>query len=372
MKKGHSGKYGDLLKSIFSNTFKDKTILVTGHTGFKGSWLSIWLDLLGANVVGYALDPISERVNYNLSGIENRITDIRSDIRDYDSLISVFKECNPEIIFHLAAQPLVQLSYDDPKLTYDTNVGGTVNLFEACRLTNSVKVIINITSDKCYENNEWAWGYREADKIGGSDPYSSSKGCSELVTAAYKSSFFNEDSNKFVASARSGNVIGGGDWSQFRIIPDCIKALEKNQVIEIRNPNAIRPWQYVLEPLVGYLLLAEKILKYKEKFTGAWNFGPNIGSCITVKSLVEKVIKLWGYGKYRILKNQSNKKHEAKLLILDTNKAFFDLGWQSILSIDECLNFTLQYYKTKVDYNYCINLLEKFSELYIRKSKKFN
>jgi len=370
MKKRHSGKYGDLLKNIFGNTFKDKTILVTGHTGFKGSWLSIWLDLLGANVIGYALDPISERTNYNLSGIKNRITDIRSDIRDYDNLLSVFKKYNPEIVFHLAAQPLIQLSYDDPKLTYDTNVGGTVNLFEACRLTNSVKVIINITSDKCYENNEWIWGYRENDEMGGSDPYSSSKGCSELVTATYRRSFFKGGSNKFLASARAGNVIGGGDWSQLRIIPDCIKALERNQEIEIRNPYAVRPWQYVLEPLAGYILLAKKILKFKYKFTGAWNFGPNLASCVTVKFLVEKVIKLWGYGKYRILNNQSNKKHEAKLLMLDTSKAFFTLGWQPVLDINECLNFTLQYYKTKVDYNYCINLIEKFSELYISKSKR--
>jgi CDP-glucose 4,6-dehydratase len=294
---------------MFSNVFKNKTVLVTGHTGFKGSWLCIWLKELGANVVGYALEPYTERDNFVVSGLKDKVTHIIGDIRDYQNLTKVFKKYQPEFVFHLAAQPIVRESYTNPKDTYDINVGGTVNVLECCRLTDSVRVIINVTSDKCYENKEWVWGYRENDPMGGYDPYSSSKGCSELVTAAYRQSFFNPslpDPLTFspshlltflipkpsvaLSSARAGNVIGGGDWQKDRIVPDCIRALESNKPIEIRNPNATRPWQHVLEPLNGYLLLASRMYEEPQKFCGAWNFGPDYDSIIPVGKVADKVI----------------------------------------------------------------------------------
>ena len=329
--------------------WKNKKVLITGHTGFKGSWLSIWLKIMGAEVFGYALEPYTERDNFVVTGLENKITHIIGDVRDYQNLFNVFKEYKPEFVFHLAAQPLVRESYVNPKETYDINVGGTVNVFECCRLTNSVKVIINVTSDKCYENKEWIWGYRENDPMGGYDPYSSSKGCSELVTAAYRKSFFNHDNfkehGKSISSVRAGNVIGGGDWQKHRLIPDCIKALENNKPIKIRNPYSIRPWQHVLEPLSGYLLLASKMYQEPGKFSGAWNFGPNYNSIVSVREIVSMIIEQWGNGKWVDISNE-NEAHEADLLSLDISKSRKILNWHPEWNIRKCIEKTVAWYKS--------------------------
>jgi len=353
------------MKEKFGDIFKNKTVLITGHTGFKGSWLSVWLKELGANVVGYALEPYTERDNFVVTGLENKITHIVGDVRDYEKLKKVFTKYQPEFVFHLAAQPIVRESYLNPKETYDINIGGTVNVFECFRLTNSVKVIINITSDKCYENKEWIWGYRENDPMGGYDPYSSSKGCSELITAAYRKSYFSpenyKEQDKSISSVRAGNVIGGGDWQKDRLIPDCIRALENNKPIEIRNPSATRPWQHVLEPLSGYLLLASKMYSEPAKFSGAWNFGPDYSSIITVEKLVNKVIEYWGQGTIKLAKNSSNKPHETNLLSLDVSKARNYLEWLPILSIDEAIKLTTDWYKnSNVNYNYNVSQIEYY------------
>jgi CDP-glucose 4,6-dehydratase len=354
---------------MFSNVFKDKTVLVTGHTGFKGSWLCIWLKELGANVVGYALEPYTDKDNFVVTGLQGKITHIIEDVRDFHALRKVFEEYQPEFVFHLAAQPIVRESYVSPKETYDINIGGTVNVLECCRLTDSVRVIINITSDKCYENKEWVWGYRENDPMGGYDPYSSSKGCSELVTAAYRKSFFNPDDfkvhEKSLASARAGNVIGGGDWQKDRIIPDCIRALESDKPIEIRNPKAIRPWQHVLEPLSGYLLLASRMYEDPQKFCGAWNFGPNYDSIIPVGEVADKVVAHWGNGSWIDLSNE-NEPHEARLLSLDISKAKSYLKWIPLWDTEKAIEQTVDWYKEykkKDPYRICVNQIEEFAGL---------
>ena len=345
------------LKKVYSG----KTVLVTGHTGFKGSWLSIWLKELGANVIGYALEPYSDEDNFVKSNLEEKITHIIGDIRDYNNLLGVFNKYNPEFVFHLAAQPIVLTSYEDPKLTYDTNVGGTVNLFECCRMIDSVKVIVNVTTDKCYENKEKIWGYREDDAMGGFDPYSSSKGCSELVTAAYRNSFF-ERRGVALASGRAGNVIGGGDWQANRIMPDCIRALKKGKQIEVRSPKAVRPWQHVLEPLSGYLLLAAKLSLEGKKYAEGWNFGPDFSSVITVKEIVSKTIEIWGSGSMNIAQ-MSSKPHEAQLLSLDITKARQFLSWRPLLSIDETIKLTVDWYKKDGDmYKFDVSQIKYYME----------
>lgn len=334
---------------IFQNFFKDKRVLVTGHTGFKGSWLSIWLHALGAEVIGVALDPSTERDNFVLSGIGEKIkADIRADIRDGEKLKAIFKEYKPEIIFHLAAQPLVRLSYEMPVETYQTNVMGTINVMEAIRVTDSVKVGVMITTDKCYENKEQIWGYREDDPMGGYDPYSSSKGAAEIAISSWRRSFFNPEKysehGKSIASVRAGNVIGGGDWSKDRIIPDCIRALEKGDPIEIRSPKSIRPWQHVLEPLSGYMLLAKKMWESPTEYCEAWNFGPNPESIANVWHVASKVVENYGGGK---LVDISDPKalHEAKLLMLDITKSHMRLGWTPGLDLDATVKFTIDWYK---------------------------
>ncbi len=355
----------------FDDIYENKNVLVTGHTGFKGSWLCIWLKELGANIIGYALEPYTKKDNFVVTGLKNKITHIIGDIRDYQNLKEVFNKYQPEFVFHLAAQPLVMLSYKQPKLTYDTNIGGTVNLFECCRTNDSVKVIINVTSDKCYENKEWIWGYRENDPVGGYDPYSSSKGCSELITNAYRKSFFN-DRNKAISSVRAGNVIGGGDWQIDRIVPDCIKALKNYKPIEIRSPNSVRPWQYVLEPLYGYLLLASKMYIHKQKYSGAWNFGADYSSIITVKELVKKVVKHWGTGSLKLVNNITNKLHEAQLLSLDTSKVRNYLGWFPVLTIDEATKLTVDWYKNEnMRYSYDVSQIEYYLEKWNSRIKSF-
>jgi len=354
------------MKNLFDKVFAGKTVLVTGHTGFKGSWLSIWLRELGANVIGYALEPYTEKDNFVLAKVGDKIRSHIGDIRDYDNLKGIFDEYQPEIVFHMAAQSLVRLSYQQPKLTYDTNVGGTVNFFECCRLTDSVRVIINVTSDKCYENKEWVWGYRENDPVGGYDPYSSSKGCSEIITSAYRNSFFNVSERKqhvkSVSSVRAGNVIGGGDWREDRLVPDCIRALGNKKPIGIRSPKSVRPWQHVLEPLSGYLLLASRMYENGEEYSGAWNFGPDYSSIITVEELVKSLIRYWGNGQYKdVSKGVAHEPHEAKSLVLDISKATNLLNWMPTLDLDEAIEYTVNWYKTdNVNYDFCVKQINGY------------
>jgi CDP-glucose 4,6-dehydratase len=352
---------------IFNNFYKGKRILITGHTGFKGSWLSVWLHELGAEVIGVAKDPITQKDNYVLSGVGEKIkADLRADIRDGQRMKEIFQEYKPEIVFHLAAQPLVRLSYEIPVETYETNVLGTINILEAIRMTDSVKVGIMITTDKCYENKEQVWGYRENEPMGGYDPYSSSKGAAEIAINSWRRSFFNPEQyeihGKSIASVRAGNVIGGGDWALDRIIPDCIRALEANKPIEIRSPKAIRPWQHVLEPLSGYMLLAQKMWDEPVKYCEGWNFGPHLESIIPVWNVASMVIGNYGKGELKDL-SDPNALHEAKLLILDISKARFQLGWKPKMNIEQCVALTVNWYKSysrgKV-YNLCVEQIEKY------------
>jgi CDP-glucose 4,6-dehydratase len=331
----------------FNDFYRGKRVLVTGHTGFKGSWLTLWLKELGAEVVGYSLEPPTKPNFFEATGLEKAITHIHGDIRDEKKLISVFREFNPEFVFHLAAQSLVRLSYKEPRLTYETNVMGTVNILEAIRETASVRAAVVVTSDKCYENREWVYGYREIDPMGGYDPYSSSKGCAELIVAAYIKSFFNEGRHQehrvAVASVRAGNVIGGGDWGEDRLIPDCVRSLSRGEAVIIRNPDGVRPWQYILEPLSGYLWLGARLHGQGSRFSGAWNFGPAEEDILTVREIVELVIKLWGKGSYHI--DTADHPHEAKLLKLDCSKAHTLLNWKPQYSIDEAVKETIEWYK---------------------------
>jgi len=334
--------------NIFNNVYNGKRVLVTGHTGFKGGWLSLWLKELGTNVIGYSLEPPTKPSFFEAIGLKNKIIHIIGDVRNEKHLLSVFEKYQPEFVFHLAAQSLVRFSYKEPRLTYETNVMGTVNILEAIRKSKSVRAAVIITSDKCYENKEWIWGYRENDPVGGYDPYSSSKGCAELVVSAYRCSFLNpinQNGHKIaISSVRAGNVIGGGDWREDRLIPDCIKSLSENKPIIIRNPDAIRPWQHVLEPLSGYLLLGAKMYKDGAKYNGAWNFGPSDSDLITVEEITKKIVSYWGSGKY---KNEISLKnpHEAKLLKLDCSKARSILKWYPVYNINEALLKTVGWYK---------------------------
>ena len=355
---------------MFENFYKGKKVLVTGHTGFKGSWLSIWLNMLGAEVVGVALDPITDKDNFVLSGIGNKIkADIRGDIRDGDFLKKVFAEYQPEIVFHLAAQPLVRLSYDIPVETYEVNVMGTIHVLEAIRQTESVKVGVMITTDKCYENKEQIWGYRENEPMGGYDPYSSSKGAAEIAISSWRRSFFNPEKYAFhgksIASVRAGNVVGGGDWSLDRIIPDCIRALEDNRTIEIRSPKAIRPWQHVLEPLGGYMLLAQKMWDEPTKYCEGFNFGPKIESVANVWDVATKVIESYGKGTLNDISDPQSL-HEAKLLLLDITKSKFNLGWEPKLNIKQTIDYTVEWYKrySKENvYELCVDQIAKYQSL---------
>lgn len=350
-----------------NNIYKNKTVLVTGDTGFKGSWLSIWLLNLGANVIGYALPPKHEKDNYLICELEKKITHIDGDVRDYQSLLRIFSKYKPEIVFHLAAQALVLDSYKDPLYTFQTNIMGTVNVFEAVRYTPSVKVAINVTSDKCYENQEWLYGYREIDPMGGKDPYSASKGASEIITYSYLHSFFNKKGTANVASVRAGNVIGGGDWSENRIFPDCVKALINNKPVVIRNPESVRPWQHVLEPLSGYLTLGSLLYTDGKKYSGAWNFGPLSKNIISVRQLVEETIRQWGSGKY-IIENKIDNNPEAGLLHLDISKAVNKLNWYPVLDFKQTIQFSIDEYRvdglnSEEIFNQRVNHIEKYIEL---------
>ncbi|MDA8086905.1 MAG: CDP-glucose 4,6-dehydratase [Nitrospiraceae bacterium] len=328
------------------DVYRDKTVLVTGHTGFKGSWLCLWLERLGANVVGYALNPSTRPNHFDL--LKLGMVSIIGDIRDREKLTRVFETHLPEIVFHLAAQPLVRYGYANPVDTLEINIMGTVNVLELSRKIKSVGAIVNVTSDKCYENKEWLGSYRETDPVGGYDPYSASKGCAEIVTAAYRRSFFNPggfgaNHNTLVASARAGNVIGGGDWSEDRLIPDIVRAAIGSGKVSIRNPKSVRPWQHVLEPLAGYLMLGERLIQGKVEFADAWNFGPGEESHAKVEDIVNGAKKRWDRVEFEI--NSDNTLHEAGILKLDCSKALVSLGWKHIWGLDQALDATMNWYR---------------------------
>lgn len=324
--------------------FNKRRVIVTGDSGFKGSWLSLWLHELGAEVLGFSLPPEQDGAHYNQLELGKIIHHVDGDIRDLNRLQTVFNEFKPEILFHLAAQAIVRVSYQEPKCTFDTNIGGSVNILEVVRKSESLKSVVYITSDKCYKNNEWPWGYRENDELGGRDPYSASKAAAEIVFLAYKESFLDQRKDLGIASARAGNVIGGGDWAQDRIIPDCIRFLKEGLPVLIRNPFSTRPWQHVLEPLSGYLILAVKLLEDPKKFSGSYNFGPKIQSIKTVKELVEKLILTWGSGEFKI-NSEIGAPHEAGLLHLNCDKANQLLGWYPSWGFDRTIAETVKWYK---------------------------
>ncbi|MFZ5940824.1 MAG: CDP-glucose 4,6-dehydratase [Bacteroidota bacterium] len=323
--------------------YRGKRVLVTGHTGFKGAWLSLWLTKMGAEVYGYALDPLQQNGVFDLCGLERKMKDFRGDVRDSEKFGNYLLSCSPELVFHLAAQPLVLESYRDPRTTFDTNVMGTVNLLDAIRHCPTVKAAVIITSDKCYENQERIRGYREDDPMGGHDPYSASKGAAELVVSSFRRSFFSAPGTAAIASARAGNVIGGGDWSENRLIPDTFRALEKGEVIRLRNPHAVRPWQHVLEPLRAYLMLGEALVREPEKFAGAWNFGPEEEDIHTVAEVVSALIEQAGTGHW-LSAAEPGQAHEAGLLTLDTEKARHLLNWKPLLSFRETISMTADWY----------------------------
>jgi CDP-glucose 4,6-dehydratase len=333
---------------LFSGVYNGKKVLVTGDTGFKGSWMSIWLKELGADVYGYALAPLTDKDNFVRCHLAKHMKHEDGDIRDLEHLKNFFNAVKPDMAFHLAAQPLVIESYNNPHYNFETNLMGTVNFFEAVRQCSSVKVAINVTTDKCYHNNEWLWGYRENDAMGGDDPYSASKGCSELITHSYIKSFFNKDNTAHVASGRAGNVIGGGDWADNRVIPDMMRAYEAKQNVSVRNPASVRPWQFVLEPVYGYMRLAEKLMCEGKQFAGGWNFGPSAFESYTVGDVVKEVQKLLPAIKIET-PEIIEKKHEAGLLKLDVTKAINLLNWKPKLNFEQTIQYTVNGYKDEMD-----------------------
>jgi CDP-glucose 4,6-dehydratase len=329
------------------NAWQGRRVFLTGHTGFKGGWLALWLASRGALIRGYALDPETEPNLFTAASVGSVAEDVRGDIRDYPKLEASMREFSPEVVFHLAAQPLVRRSYTDPLGTYATNVMGTAHVLEAVRKTPSVRAVLCITTDKCYQNQEWVWPYRESDPLGGYDPYSSSKACAEIVSSAYRSSFFSVNQmhghHVAVATARAGNVIGGGDWSEDRLIPDLIRGFQAKHPVLIRRPEAIRPWQHVLEPLHGYILLAEKLLADPAKFASSFNFGPCEEDAWTVSRIATKLASLCGDGASWLC-DDTPSVHEARYLRLDASKAHVELGWQPKLRIESALVWTMAWY----------------------------
>jgi CDP-glucose 4,6-dehydratase len=330
-------------------SWKGRKVFLTGHTGFKGGWLALWLAKLGANVRGYALDPSTEPNLFTEAKVGTLLEDIRGDIRDGVRLEKHLQEFAPEVVFHLAAQPLVLYSYEDPIGTYETNVIGTARVLDAVRRTVSVRAVISVTTDKCYENKEWVWPYRESDHLGGYDPYSSSKACAELVSAAYRQSYFpleglGKSHQVAVATARAGNVIGGGDWSSDRLIPDLVRGFLSKRPVLIRRPGAIRPWQHVLEPVRGYICLAERLLTHDAKYARAYNFGPNEDDARTVEWIASRMCDFWGNGAFWEV-DKSSSLHEAQYLKLDASRARVDLAWLPLLRIDDALEYLVQWYR---------------------------
>jgi CDP-glucose 4,6-dehydratase len=335
----------DKLNTIYGG----KKVFLTGHTGFKGSWLLKIFSMLGAEVKGYALAPENDFDLYHLLNGDKLCNSVIADLRDRQTLSDAITDFEPDFIFHLAAQPLVRLSYDIPVDTFEINAIGTANVLEGMRKLTKPCYTVMITTDKVYHNNEWAYPYRENDRLGGYDPYSASKACTELVIDSYRNSFFNtgkySSHQKAIAVGRAGNVIGGGDWAKDRLIPDIIRALSKNESIEIRNPNAVRPWQHVLEPLVGYLLLGAKLFNEPEKYSTAFNFGPHFNDALPVTEMVNLAIKYWGNGSYFVNQNP-NQPHEAGLLKLDISKALVEIGWQPKFNASSALNYTVTWYNS--------------------------
>ncbi|MEK6704354.1 MAG: CDP-glucose 4,6-dehydratase [Bdellovibrionota bacterium] len=329
--------------TVNTSFWRGKRVLITGHTGFKGAWLSIWLEKMGAIPAGFSLTPSTNPNLFELTDLGKKIKSRIGDIRDFDVLKKFTEEFAPEITFHMAAQSLVRQSYREPIATYATNVMGTVHVLEALRTITSARVAVIVTSDKCYENKEWHWGYRESDPMGGHDPYSNSKGCAELVTSAYRRSFL---TNIGLASARAGNVIGGGDWADDRLLPDCIRAFAKNETMKVRNPNSIRPWQHVLEPLSGYLMLAEKLWSDLKSYSQGWNFGPNTHDARSVSWVVDRAAAAWGHeARWELLQTHLDQPHEANYLKLDSSLANSIIGWKPRLSIDESLDWAVTWYR---------------------------
>lgn len=320
-----------------------KRVFLTGHTGFKGSWLSVWLARLGAVVRGYALEPDTTPSMYAAIGVADFVESIIGDIRDAGRLARALQGFRPDIVLHLAAQPLVRKSYREPLETFATNVMGTLHLLEAVRATEGVRAVVNVTTDKCYANREWVWGYREDEPLGGHDPYSSSKGCAELASAAWRASFFEGNEAAGVATARAGNVIGGGDWAEDRLVPDIIRAFERGQPVHVRNPSATRPWQHVLEPLGGYLMLAQALCRDKDKFAQAWNFGPRDEDARPVGTIVEGMVRRWGGGA-RWTRDEGPQPHEAQALKLDISKAKAGLGWTPRWTLDTALDAIVEWH----------------------------
>ena len=329
---------------MFNNIYCGKRVFLTGHTGFKGSWLALWLTQLGAKVCGYSLEPNTKPSMFKELLIENRIEkSIIGNILDIGKLEQSMKEFQPDIVFHLAAQPLVRLSYSEPILTYQTNVIGSLNVLEVARHTSSVKAFVNITTDKCYENKEVNRGYKEDEPMGGYDMYSSSKGCVEIMSSSFRRSFLQDEGTYAMATARAGNVIGGGDWAEDRLIPDCVRYINADEKIEIRNPIAVRPWQHVLEPLSGYLLLGQKLLEEGKKYAEGFNFGPNEDSVLRVADVAKKVCEY--YGKGEVVVQKRDNLHEANLLMLNIEKAEQVLGWTPTFTADEAIKHTVEWYK---------------------------
>lgn len=324
--------------------WKEKKVYLTGHTGFKGSWLSLWLQSMGAMVKGYSLEPNTDPSLFEIAKVAHNMESEIGDIRNLEKLQKIMASFDPDIVIHMAAQPLVRLSYKEPVETFATNVMGTVNVLESAKSCKNLKAIVSVTTDKCYENKEWPWGYRENDPMGGHDPYSSSKGCAELVTSSYRRSFFNTPDTAYLASARAGNVIGGGDWAVDRLIPDILKAFEESKPVTIRNPLSTRPWQHVLEPLSGYLILAEKLYKDGDNFDQAWNFGPNDADCQPVSKILDKLVNNWGKDAHWQLYEKNNP-HEAGFLKLDCSKARTRLGWQPRWNLDHTLELIVNWHK---------------------------
>lgn len=337
------------VKGKVNTTFwKDKKVFLTGHTGFKGSWLSLWLQSMGAVVKGYSLAPPTGPSLFVVADVASNMESQIGDIRDLNQLKESMLLFNPDILIHMAAQPLVRLSYVEPVDTYTTNVIGTVNVLEAARTCPNLKAIVSVTTDKCYENKEWAWGYRENEPMGGHDPYSSSKGCAELVSAAYRTSFFNTNATAALATGRAGNVIGGGDWADDRLIPDILKAFENSKPVVVRNPLSTRPWQHVLEPLSGYLVLAENLYNHGQEHAGAWNFGPKDEDCKPVNWILDQMVKTWGAGASWEL-DQNNNPHEAGFLKLDCSKAKQKLHWEPKWNLEYTLTLIVNWHQAWAD-----------------------
>lgn len=326
--------------------WSNKRVFITGHTGFKGSWASLWLTQMGARVYGFSIEPPSNPNLFEIARIESQVNSLHGDVRNLDQLKEAMQIARPDIVLHMAAQSLVQKSYLQPVETFDINIMGTVNVLEAIRQTRTARAAVMVTSDKCYENREWSWGYRENESMGGHDAYSSSKGCAELVTDSYRRSFFSDPQAPYqcaIASARAGNVIGGGDWAQDRLVPDFIRCIVGNEQMEIRSPNAIRPWQHVLEPLSGYLELAQKLYEEGNDYIGGWNFGPSDEGVKSVSWIADKIVSLWGAGSW--LNSSNEYQHEASYLKLDSSKARSQLGWSTVWSTEDALSATVEWHK---------------------------